>query len=65
MAKNEAAEEKVEKGKFIVRVQYRRNATWQGNIVWSDRHETKCFRSALELLKMIDSALEESGVCEG
>ena len=47
-------------GTFIVRVKYRQNATWQGEVVWADRQERQYFRSALELLKLIDSALEET-----
>ena len=45
---------------FIVQIQYRQNATWQGQIVWAEKNETKYFRSALELIKLIDSALEET-----
>ena len=47
-------------GTFIVRVKYRQNATWQGEVVWAEKQERKYFRSALELLKLIDSALEET-----
>lgn len=45
---------------FIVRVKYRQNATWQGEVIWAEREEKEYFRSALELLKLIDSALDES-----
>ncbi len=44
------------KATFVVQVQYRQNATWQGQVVWSEKNETKNFRSALELIRMIDSA---------
>lgn len=47
------------KGTFVVHVQYRQNATWQGQVVWAEKKITKSFRSALELLKLIDSALDE------
>ena len=49
-----------EKGTFVVHVQYRQNATWQGTVVWADKNKTQRFRSALELMKLIDSALDES-----
>ena len=49
-----------EKGTFIVHVQYRQNATWQGEVVWAEKKITKSFRSALELLKLMDSALEQA-----
>ena len=47
------------KASFIVRVTSRQNATWQGSISWTERGVTKHFRSALDLIKLIDSALDE------
>ena len=47
------------KASFIVRVTSRQNSTWQGSISWTERGVTKHFRSALELIKLIDSALDE------
>lgn len=47
------------KATFIVNVQYRQNATWQGKLLWADTDKSCNFRSALELLKLIDSALDE------
>ena len=32
---------------------------YQGEVVWADKREKRTFRSALELLKLIDGALEE------
>ena len=46
-----------EKGTFIIQVQYRQNSTWQGKIVWVEENKTQYFRSALELIKIMDSAL--------
>lgn len=40
---------------FIVRIKYRQNATWQGNVTWAEENKTVPFRSALELLKLLDS----------
>lgn len=50
------------KATFIVQIQYRQNSTWQGQVVWSEKNEKKKFRSALELIKLIDSATEESKI---
>lgn len=50
------------KATFIVQIQYRQNATWQGQVVWSEKNEKKKFRSALELIKLIDSATAESEI---
>lgn len=50
-------------GTFIVKILDQRNATWQGSITWVERNQTACFRSTLELLKLIDSTMETE--CEG
>lgn len=42
----------------MVDIRYRKNATWQGEVLWVDQNRQCSFRSALELLKLIDSALE-------
>ena len=43
---------------FIVRVQYRQYSSWQGEIVWVDSGKRKWFGSVLDLICLIDSALE-------
>ncbi len=43
---------------FIIHVKFRQNATWQGDIVWREQNKKMHFRSALELMRMIDSAVE-------
>lgn len=52
---------KGEEGTFIVQVKYRQNATWQGQVVWAEENKKMYFRSALELLRLIDDALREDG----
>lgn len=47
---------------FIIHVQYRQNATWQGKIVWAESKQSTHFRSALEMLKLMDSAVERADV---
>lgn len=47
------------RGTFIVQVQYRQNSSWQGQVVWAEENKREHFRSALELMKLIDSALSE------
>ena len=51
-------EEQGEKSTFIVQVQFRQNATWQGEICWVEKGRNISFRSELELLKRLDHALE-------
>lgn len=48
-------------GTFIIRVQQRQHSSWQGRVTWMDKDQTVCFRSALELMKIIDGALDEAG----
>lgn len=59
MDERELRKKKGEEATFIVHVKYRQNATWQGEVIWADKKEKKFFRSALELLKLMDSAMEE------
>lgn len=54
---NEAAAEQSSNATFVVRVQFRQNATWQGTVDWLDGKKTKHFRSTLELLKLMDEAV--------
>ena len=48
-----------QQGTFIVQVQYRQNATWQGQVLWAEKNKKEYFRSALELIRMIDNAVSE------
>ena len=48
-----------EKATFILQVKFRQNASWQGSVQWVEEKKTLHFRSALELIKIIDSACEQ------
>jgi len=43
---------------FAVRVLFRQNASWQGSVMWLESDREESFRSVLELLFLISSALE-------
>lgn len=45
---------------FIIRVQHRQHSSWQGEVIWVDGQKKEYFRSALELVKLIDGALGDS-----
>lgn len=45
---------------FIIHVKYRQNASWQGEVTWVDKQKKEHFRSALELVRLIDSAVGEA-----
>ena len=49
-----------ENNTFIVKIMNRQNSTWQGSINWVEGQKTQRFRSALEMLKLIDGALDEN-----
>lgn len=49
-----------ERAVFLLDIQHRQNSTWQGSITWVDRQNKQHFRSTLELIKLIESALEQS-----
>lgn len=44
---------------FIIEIKDKQNHTWQGTITWVNGGKKEVFRSALEMLKLIDSAIEE------
>lgn len=51
-----------ENGTFIVRVQHMQNSSWQGLLTWVEEDRTVSFRSVLELLKLIESAVDPDEV---
>ena len=48
-----------EKPTFIIRVQYRQNASWQGSVQWVEKGMKRNFRSTLELIKLMDEAISD------
>ncbi|WP_300026630.1 hypothetical protein [Oscillibacter sp.] len=42
---------------FAVRVLFRQNASWQGSVTWLEGNREESFRSVLELVLLLDSAL--------
>ena len=45
------------KATFLLHVLFRQNAGWQGTVVWLEKEREIPFRSVLELLFLMDSAL--------
>lgn len=45
---------------FIVDVKFRKNATWQGTVSMKASGREVNFRSALELMKIMDQAIESN-----
>jgi len=48
------------KGTFEISVKFTQNSTWQGQIHWIEKNQKQNFRSALEMLKLMDEALADS-----
>lgn len=49
--------QKMENQNFVVTVRSQENHTWQGTVSWVEGKRQENFRSVLELLKLIDSAM--------
>lgn len=47
---------------FVVEVHFRQNATWQGNVRWVERERSAAFRSTLELIKLVDSVMQNKSL---
>lgn len=45
---------------FLIKIQYRQNASWQGVIQWLDGRKARHFRSFLELVMLMQEALLSS-----
>ena len=46
-------------GTFQLKVLFRQNVSWQGTIRWIEDKKEQSFRSVLELISLLDSALRE------
>lgn len=44
---------------FVITVKSQENHTWQGTVSWVEGKKQENFRSALELLKLLDSAVSD------
>ena len=47
----------MKKQTFVIDIMDQQNASWQGSVKWINTGKQENFRSALELLRLIDSAL--------
>ena len=56
----DAAQPAGEKATFVLKVFFRQNTSWQGSITWTETGLDQNFRSALELLFLIDDALKHT-----
>lgn len=47
---------------FVVKMLSQENHSWQGTITWVEENRSKNFRSVLELMKLMDSALPDEDI---
>ena len=55
--------EKLQRGRlatFAVRIIFRQNSSWQGTVTWLESGQEQSFRSALELVFLLDNALNHA-----
>ncbi len=45
------------KGTFVVKIEFWQRGTWQGTVIWAEENRTERFRSALELIRLMDEAM--------
>ena len=43
------------KADFMIEIRYMEHSSWQGTVKWLDGEREDCFRSTLELLKIMES----------
>lgn len=62
---DELLEKHGDMGTFVIRVQHRQHSSWQGRVTYLEKEKSVYFRSALELIKIIDGALDEAEQAAG
>lgn len=45
---------------FLIRIHFKQNANWQGTIQWLEQDKTVPFRSVLELMYLLNEAVDKS-----
>ena len=55
-AENERTE-KIFESTFLVKIKYRQNSSWQGSVQWVEAGKTQNFKSCLELMRLMDTAV--------
>ncbi len=47
---------------FLLKIMYKKNYSWQGEIHWLATDKKRTFRSSLELFMLLQEAMEETGI---
>ena len=43
---------------FLILIYNCQNNTWQGSILWAETQKKQCFRSTLEMISLIEEAVQ-------
>lgn len=46
---------------FVIEIKSQENHSWQGTITWVEGKKKENFRSALEMIRLMDSTLSDEG----
>ncbi len=46
---------------FLVKILFRQNSSIQGELTWVEENKTICFRSFMEIVSLIQEAIEKTG----
>jgi len=49
---------------FLIQIKFRQNHNWQGTIQWFEGQKKLPFRSLLEMIQLIDNALDKTSSAE-
>ncbi len=47
---------------FLIKIMFRKNVNWQGEVHWLNNDKKRYFRSSLELLMLIQEAMEKGEI---
>ena len=50
---------------FLIRIYFKQNANWQGTVQWLETNKTIPFRSSLELMFLLNEAVEKMPTTTG
>ncbi|MDD3278468.1 MAG: hypothetical protein PHG16_06245 [Lachnospiraceae bacterium] len=50
---------------FLIEIKCTQNSTWQGVITWVEKKQSLPFRSVLEMIRLMDSAMASGAVLPG
>ena len=53
----DTVKEKISESTFLVKIKYRQNSSWQGSVQWVETGKTQNFKSCLELMRLMDTAV--------